>query len=124
MKQIMLKGGCFPMMLSERIHNELTKIASAYLDIEKVYLFGSRARGDAEERSDIDLAFDAPSMKENDWTQLYFQIHEELDTLLMVDLVKLDKASKELIKNIKKEGCVIYDKHENKAELGKPRKRT
>ena len=32
-------------------------------EVERVWLFGSRARGDNFERSDIDLAIEAPGME-------------------------------------------------------------
>ena len=39
--------------------------------VERVILFGSRARGDARERSDIDLAVVAPDIPDREWTELW-----------------------------------------------------
>ncbi|MEE0931917.1 MAG: nucleotidyltransferase domain-containing protein, partial [Clostridium sp.] len=44
------------MNLSKRIINEIIDISKKYYGINKVVLFGSRARGDNELKSDIDLA--------------------------------------------------------------------
>ena len=41
--------------IPERVEKEIIQLAKQY-DIQKVILFGSRARGDNWERSDIDLA--------------------------------------------------------------------
>ena len=44
------------MNLSNSIINEIIDISKKYYGINKVVLFGSRARGDNELKSDIDLA--------------------------------------------------------------------
>ena len=61
--------------------------------VKEVWLFGSRARGDNEDKSDIDLAI---VCKENttdfDWNKI-IDIIEDRDTLLMVDFVRFDKLN-------------------------------
>ena len=61
--------------------------------VKEVWLFGSRARGDNEDKSDIDLAI---VCKENttdfDWNKI-IDIIENRDTLLMVDFVRFDKLN-------------------------------
>lgn len=42
--------------LDETIINEIIKICKKHENIEKVLIFGSRARGDNDLKSDIDLA--------------------------------------------------------------------
>jgi len=44
----------------------LQKIAALPF-VDAIYLFGSRARGDHRERSDIDLAVFCRAANENDW---------------------------------------------------------
>jgi len=74
--------------------------------IQKVILFGFRARGDYKERSDIDLAITGGK---GDLFTL--DVNEETSTLLMYDIVNLDKAvQKELLESIRREGVVIYEK--------------
>ena len=41
--------------LPERVNVDLRKIASQY-DVTKIVLFGSRARGDNQAKSDVDIA--------------------------------------------------------------------
>ena len=71
--------------------------------VEKVILFGSRARGDFKERSDIDLAFRGGCS-----SHFVLDVDEETSTLLEFDVVDLDKpVRKELLESIKSEGVVL-----------------
>lgn len=60
--------------------------------VEAIWLFGSRARGDHRERSDIDLAIECPGACEAQWQQV-LAIIDEADTLLPIDCVRLDEES-------------------------------
>lgn len=66
--------------------------------IEKIYLYGSRARGDEREKSDIDLAILCPTASETDWFQV-LEIIEKADTLLEIDCVRYDTLSNLKFKN-------------------------
>lgn len=75
-------------------------------NIEKVILFGSRARGDYRKTSDIDLAVSGGHIA-------HFQadIEEEVSTLLSFDIVNMDgSVQEELVDSIKREGKVLYEK--------------
>ena len=75
-------------------------------NIEKVILFGSRARGDYRKTSDIDLAVSGGRIA-------HFQadIEEEVSTLLSFDIVNMDgSVQEELVDSIKREGKVFYEK--------------
>lgn len=75
------------------------------LGIQKVILFGSRARGTFRRDSDIDLAVSGGNA---DLFRL--SVEEETDTLLAYDVVDLDHtASVELLDVIWKEGIVLYE---------------
>ena len=94
------KTGIKPVVLAE-----LISIAERY-HIEKLILFGSRARGDFRRTSDIDLAVSG-----GDFARFALDVEEETSTLLKYDFVDLDrKVQKELLKSIEKEGVVIYEK--------------
>lgn len=75
-------------------------------DVRKLILFGSRARGDYKERSDIDLAFYGGNS-----SRFILEVDEETPTLLQFDVLDLDKPIQaELLESIKREGIVIYEK--------------
>ena len=84
---------------------EICLLAEKY-GIEKVILFGSRARGDYKERSDIDLAFAG-----GNGTGFSLDVDEETSTLLMFDLVDLSgPVQPELLDSIQRGGVIIYEK--------------
>ena len=91
--------------IKPKVLEEIRELAEKY-GIEKVILFGSRARGDYKERSDIDLAFTG-----GNGTGFSLDVDEETSTLLMFDLVDLSgSVTPELLDSIRKEGVVIYEK--------------
>jgi predicted nucleotidyltransferase len=79
--------------------------------IEKIWLFGSRARGDNQERADIDLAIVCGAATESNWLQV-MEIIENSDTLLHIDCVRFEKSliSDDLYKNILKDKKVVYER--------------
>ena len=74
-------------------------------NVEKVILFGSRARGDYSRASDIDLAICGGDIDK-------FSVEvEETSTLLMYDFINLDAGVQEkLLESIRREGIIIYEK--------------
>ena len=91
--------------LREAILDEIRDAARCY-DADKVVLFGSRARGDHKDRSDIDLA-----VYGGDFSRLALEIDEETDTLLKFDIVNMQKPiTRELKDSITNEGITIYEK--------------
>ncbi len=78
--------------------------------VARIYLFGSRARGDNQPRSDIDLAISCPQASRTEWHQLLDIIHTA-DTLLEIDCVRLDtEKDVRLINNILNEGKILYER--------------
>jgi len=92
-----------------KIKKEMTKVIKSVPEVERVILFGSRARGDEEDRSDIDIAVKAPHATQRQWLDIVREI-EELNTLLSIDLIKIDEASSALKKSISREGIVLYER--------------
>ncbi len=89
--------------LSQRLEREIISIAKKN-GIKKVILFGSRARGTNTERSDIDLAVSG-----GDALNFYYDLKETAHTLLMFDIVDLNKGISEKLKsNIERDGVIIY----------------
>ena len=91
--------------LRDELLREIIELAKKY-DLTSVTLFGSRARGDYRERSDIDLAVSG-----GDYDRFALDVDEETSTLLMFDIVNLDGAVQpELLENIRREGKQLYAK--------------
>jgi uncharacterized protein len=89
---------------------ELARRLALHPAVERVWLFGSRARGDHFERSDIDLAIEAPAMDRYDWLKLSLDFEEDAPTLLCIDLVRMDEAPGNLREQIREEGMVIHER--------------
>lgn len=95
--------------LSERTVNELLEYFKSKPEIEKVVIYGSRAKGNFKNGSDIDFAV---------WTEgssVYdLRIEAELDDLetpYMFDVVDYKNLDHKGMKNsIDKDGIVFYEK--------------
>ena len=91
--------------IKEQVLAEINKLAETY-QIKKVVLFGSRARGDFRERSDIDLA-----VYGGDFARFSLDVDEKTWTLLQYDFVDMNQSVQpELIAAIEKEGVILYEK--------------
>ena len=62
------------------------------VDPDKVILYGSRARGDAREDSDYDLAFVFPGDRRDRWVRFVVDLDDAAVTLLPVDLLNWNEA--------------------------------
>lgn len=95
------------MNLSKRIINEIIDICKKYYGINKVVLFGSRARGDNELKSDIDLAVYCDS----DLSLFIEEIENTTHTLLEFDFSDMNNIVDDFfIEQVEKEGIVLYEK--------------
>ena len=91
--------------LPDRVIKEITAFAKEN-SIIKIVLFGSRARGDHTERSDVDLA-----VYGGDFDSFYWNIKENIHSLLSFDVVDMNsRVTEELKKQIERDGVVIYEK--------------
>lgn len=109
------------MQLSQNLKKQIISLFSSNHHITKVILFGSRARGDADERSDIDLAIQTTGMNDREKTELTY-LAKELDTLLPMDIIWLDEASQPLKDQIARDGVMIYELDQNKSKHPQPRR--
>ncbi len=88
--------------LSDNIYKEIKTVINKYSNKCTIRLFGSRARGDYKQNSDIDLAIFNIAPEEE------FNIHNDLDKINMpytIDIVFIRKDTKvELLNSINKDG--------------------
>lgn len=90
--------------LPERVVKDIIVFANRH-NVRKVVLFGSRARGTHTEKSDIDLAVSG-----GDIEAFYWDIKENVHSLLTFDIVDSMGASEDLKEEIERDGITIYEK--------------
>ena len=76
--------------------------------VEGLIIFGSRAIGDFEPYSDLDLAVDAPNIFRLEWLKLKEYATYDLRTLIKISLVHYSTNPNKLKERIVKNGIVIY----------------
>ena len=92
--------------MMEELYTRLAALAQR-CGARRLVLFGSRARGDFHERSDIDLAVYGMPQKNRSSFRLDA---EELPTLLKLDIVHvLPGMDRKFLENIEKDGVTLYD---------------
>lgn len=99
-------------MIPPRLYSLVESLA-AYEEVKAIMLFGSRACGDANPRSDVDLAISAPDISLRHWLDLKM-LAENAPTLLSITLVKLEDSPSELRERVLKEGIVLYEQEKGR----------
>jgi len=94
--------------LSHNVPQEETMIQllTVLFPAAKIYLFGSRARGDHTERSDIDIAIDLGRKMEIKEIAKARGVLEGLNTPQMIDVVDMNSISTDMKEFILKEGVL------------------
>ncbi|RNC76698.1 hypothetical protein DA717_14480 [Piscirickettsiaceae bacterium NZ-RLO2] len=96
--------------LSTESIEEICNVLSKYPEVQEAIIYGSRARGDYRQGSDIDLTLKGMSLNLSTLTR----IENEIDDLLLpyeMDLSSFEALSDaNLISNIEKQGKVLYSR--------------
>jgi len=97
------------MLSIEEIKSYIIPVVEKY-PVEKVILFGSYARGDAKETSDIDLVVESGGKM---WNRKIFALGGDLLMALPVrvdvyDILEIANPSN-MYENIRKDGVILYD---------------
>ena len=95
--------------LSETVVSFLATI-SRQQSVNKIIVFGSRAIGDYEKYSDLDLAIDAPTMTKYEWLKLKEIAIYDLNSFIKVSLVFYSTNPEKLKERINQTGKVIYER--------------
>lgn len=90
-----------------KIYHQIAHVGKQF-GVEKIVLFGSRARGTNQEKSDIDLAVYGCER----FTDFQTEVEEKVWTLLRFDIVDMSRKniSEELLDEINRDGVVLYEK--------------
>lgn len=95
-----------------RVIHILRSRGKANPKIEKIILFGSRARSDFHSKSDYDIAVQAPRMEYREWSKWLVALHDDIPTLNELDILRLDNLDNEALKQkITVEGKIVYEKN-------------
>ena len=76
--------------------------------VSKIIVFGSRALGDFEKYSDLDLAVDAPKMTKFEWLKLKEFAIYDLNSFIKISLVHYSTNPDKLKERINQTGTIIY----------------
>ncbi len=97
--------------LRNDIIDNIKKVFSKYPEIDKACIFGSRARGDYKETSDIDIVLYGNDLTHTLNTKIFYDI-EDLYIVYKIDLINFNslKDGDKLKENIINEGVEIYAK--------------
>jgi predicted nucleotidyltransferase len=91
----------------------LQSVAAACSGLNLLVLYGSRARGDAHNRSDWDFAYEADADFDPDALLATLAEHLRADR---IDLVDLSRAGALLRYRVARDGVVIYERHARRFE--------
>ena len=84
----------------------IAHVLGEFPEVRRSVLFGSRARGDNLERSDVDIAIEAPGAGPECWTRIVEAV-DEVPTLLRIDIVRWETASAALKREIERDGVEL-----------------
>lgn len=103
------------MKLPRNIQKDIIKLILGRKRVEKIVIFGSRANGNGEVTSDIDIAIFGKSWTDTDINMVKNRMEEDIKTPLKFDVLNYYGISKGKLKeNIIKTGKVIYDSGKDK----------
>jgi uncharacterized protein len=97
---------------TELINSIKEKIIST-INVEKIVIFGSRARKDNKYNSDIDIAV----WTNDDISILRLELEESIKTLLKFNVVNYYDLPESLKKEIDDDGVIIYKNSQNLREI-------
>ena len=80
-----------------------------HLNPKKIIIYGSRARGDFRQTSDIDIAVECDG-DNREIGVLNEILNEDIPSLLKYEIINLKKVNKRLRDEVMREGIVIYEK--------------
>ncbi len=99
--------------VKEIIDNIVEFLKDPQFQVEKIILFGSRAKKENKKFSDIDIAIVTKQKLDIRTKRKIKDKIEELSGIYSVDLIFLEQTSNEFKEIIKETGITIYEKNRN-----------
>lgn len=93
------------MLTIENIREKITPICKSY-GVERLYLFGSYARGSFNENSDIDFRIDKGRIRGIQLGGLYMDLQDTFQN--KVDLLTTNQLSEDFLNSIRNEEILLY----------------
>ena len=100
--------------MDKKILDQIVELILNYKRPERIVIFGSRASGNFNDRSDIDIAVLGRHWTDKDINIVKHMLDEFVKTPLKFDLLNFYRIGKTKLKeDILKKGRVVYDSGEN-----------
>lgn len=96
--------------LEKQVADRLKAFFENYDFIDKVVIFGSRAKHNANPKSDIDLCIYSLEMSDVQFSKLKLSL-DELPILYAIDIVHFEKSNEALRENIERDGKLLFAKY-------------
>lgn len=96
------------MLTIEEIKERVRPICEHY-KIKRMWLFGSYARGEADEKSDVDLCIEGGEFHGWEYGGVYIDLEDSLHS--PISLIERDNARKRLLQYIQEDEVLIYDSY-------------
>lgn len=97
--------------LSDQTINKLNSVFSKYPEVEEVIIYGSRAKGNYREGSDIDITLKGEHLTDKIRSDIWLDL-DDLNTPYLIDLSLFHQVKSESLKDhINRVGKVLYSKH-------------
>jgi predicted nucleotidyltransferase len=103
-----------------RAEAAITERLAGLPEVTRALVFGSRGRGDNAPRADVDLAVSCPGVDDRRWAEIEADI-QEAETLLFLDVTRLEDAGGEFLDEILRTGRTIYERSPPRHHPGQPR---
>ncbi|HOQ11311.1 MAG: Nucleotidyltransferase domain protein [Spirochaetes bacterium ADurb.Bin218] len=95
--------------LSEKLLKSMEDIFKLKPQVERVLIYGSRAKGNYSKGSDIDITIVAPEMNFSEYLRLYSML-EDLEIPYRLDVTKYEMLEDNIKEHIKRVGQEIYNR--------------
>ena len=101
--------------LNDKTLTKINSVFAKYPEVEEVIIYGSRAKGNFREGSDIDITLKGQSLNDSVLSNIFWEI-DDLNTPYLFDISIYDQLdSPDLAEHINRVGQVFYTKQILKA---------